>query len=70
MMTESLFLQQFQVLPEGVRKAILAFAEQLLAQPEAPAPPAAPAPRAGFLKGTFQMREDFDAPLEDFAEYM
>jgi len=26
--------------------------------------------KAGFLKGTFQMSEDFDEPLEDFKEYM
>lgn len=28
------------------------------------------APKAGFLKGTFVMSDDFDAPLEDFKEYM
>jgi len=27
-------------------------------------------PKAGFLKGTFQMKADFDEPLEDFKEYM
>lgn len=27
-------------------------------------------PKAGFLKGTFVMGEDFDEPLEDFKEYM
>lgn len=26
--------------------------------------------KAGFLKGTFVMREDFDEPLDDFKEYM
>ncbi|HEV7381125.1 MAG TPA: DUF2281 domain-containing protein [Dyadobacter sp.] len=24
----------------------------------------------GMMKGTFSMQEDFDAPLEDFKEYM
>ena len=27
-------------------------------------------PKAGFMKGTFQMSKDFDAPLEDFNDYM
>lgn len=27
-------------------------------------------PKAGFLKGTFAMSPDFDAPLDDFKEYM
>ncbi len=26
--------------------------------------------KAGFLKGTFTMRDDFDEPLDDFKEYM
>ncbi len=33
------------------------------------APAARPAPKAGCLKG-FWMAPDFDAPLEDFREYM
>ena len=27
-------------------------------------------PKAGFLKGTFKMSDDFDEPLEGFKEYM
>ncbi len=26
--------------------------------------------KAGFLKGTFTMKDDFDEPLDDFKEYM
>ena len=26
--------------------------------------------KAGFLKGTFILADDFDVPLEDFKEYM
>ena len=26
--------------------------------------------KAGFLKGTFVMKDDFDEPLDDFKEYM
>lgn len=27
-------------------------------------------PKAGCMKGTFVLHEDFDEPLEDFSEYM
>ncbi|TAK61816.1 MAG: DUF2281 domain-containing protein [Bacteroidetes bacterium] len=27
-------------------------------------------PKSGCMKGTFTMSDDFDAPLEDFQEYM
>jgi hypothetical protein len=27
-------------------------------------------PQAGCMKGTFIMKDDFDAPLDDFKEYM
>jgi hypothetical protein len=27
-------------------------------------------PKAGCMKGTFVMAEDFDVPLDDFKEYM
>lgn len=27
-------------------------------------------PKAGCMKGTFKMADDFDAPLDDFKEYM
>jgi hypothetical protein len=27
-------------------------------------------PKAGFMKGKIWMADDFDAPLEDFKEYM
>ena len=36
---------------------------------EAPAPGGRPAPKAGCLKG-FWMAPDFDAPLEEFRDYM
>ena len=26
--------------------------------------------KAGFLKGTFEMSDDFDDPIEDFKDYM
>ena len=32
--------------------------------------PTSPKRRAGTAKGTFWMSEDFDAPLEDFKDYM
>lgn len=35
-----------------------------------PIPGTKPRPRFGSAKGLIQMAEDFDAPLEDFNEYM
>lgn len=29
-----------------------------------------PHPKAGCMKGTFKMTDDFDAPLDDFKDYM
>lgn len=35
-----------------------------------PMPHEEPRPRFGSAKGTFWMADDFDAPLEDFKDYM
>lgn len=38
--------------------------------PAAELPPQRRKSRAGFAKGMFEMREDFNDPLEEFEEYM
>lgn len=63
-------------MPESVKQEVLAFFESLLAKHNIPMP-AEPQKtsenvvrKAGFLKGTFVMSDDFDEPLEDFKDYM
>ena len=70
-------------MPEGMKQELLAFFEYLLfkykvqqatdsisGEPGAGEQPPKKAPKAGFLKGTFIMSDDFNAPLEDFKAYM
>ena len=48
----------------GAHRAVLHIEDEAEAAPAKPV-----APKAGCLKG-FRMAPDFDAPLEDFQEYM
>lgn len=70
-------------MPEGMKQELLTFFEYLLFKykiqqatdsvSEEPGPGEKlpkKAPKAGFLKGTFILSEDFNAPLEDFKAYM
>lgn len=55
---------------QAMVEAFIEFLEQksqtgVVATPDDPSPL-----RAGFLKGTFTMKDDFDEPLDDFKEYM
>lgn len=75
-MTEQVFIREFRKMPESVKQEMLAFFERLLNKHNIPMPvePQKPSEnvvrKAGFLKGTFIMSDDFDAPLDDFKEYM
>lgn len=69
-------------LPESLKKQVLDYIEFLLSreskgqpvrelkQPDDQKVPAKKPLKAGFLKGSFVMAADFEAPLEDFNEYM
>ena len=50
-------------------EAFVAFLEQQ-SQTETATAKDPPPLKAGFLKGTFTLQGDLDAPLEDFKEYM
>lgn len=77
-MTEQVFIRQLSHLPESVKTELWAYFEYLLFKYQIPKDtangkkddPQRKTPKAGFLKGTFTMRADFDEPLEDFKEYM
>ncbi len=81
-MTEQLFVRQFGQMPEGMKQEVLSFFEYLLFKYKIPQTSdtingvsgepetlSQKSPKAGFLKGTFILSEDFNEPLEDFKEY-
>jgi hypothetical protein len=62
---------QLSSLPEDVRKQVLDFIEFLMRRKQDDGPLGkrkAPAP--GLAKGMLTVPADFDAPLDDFKEYM
>ena len=69
-------LEQLKKLPESVQQQALRYVEALVAEHLQSEEGAIEMPRkkrqAGTMKGTFvlPLAEDFDAPLDDFQEYM
>jgi Protein of unknown function (DUF2281) len=69
-------LERLQQLPESVKLEALQYLEALVAEHSSDdrdiAAPKQKKRQAGGMKGTFSLplTEEFDAPLEDFAEYM
>lgn len=63
---------QLSSLPEGVRRQVLDLIDSLMRrrQPPEPAQQARKKPFSGLLKGRVRIADDFDAPLDDFKEYM
>jgi hypothetical protein len=85
-MTEQIFIRQFSQMPDGIKQEVLAFFEYLTfkhkllqgmpkvlvdTDPKSFADETQKKTlKAGFLKGTFFLADDFNAPLEDFKDYM
>lgn len=71
-MTEQTLIQEIQTLPENLKQEVLHFVQFLKQKQAAKTEPAKPRKKrqAGSAKGKYVMADDFDAPLEDFAEYM
>lgn len=63
-------LAEFHALPPDKQVEVIDFIGYLKSKVQQSAPQKASRGSYGSLKGTFQMAEDFDEPLEDFAEYM
>lgn len=64
---------QLDSLPEEVRSKVLAFIASLMEQWERKKPPVSdPAKKHvfGIAKGMATISKDFDAPIDDFKEYM
>lgn len=64
---------QLSSLPEDVRKQVLDFIEFLMRQQQGKDPKkkgARKTPVLGLAKGKVSIPDDFDAPLDDFKDYM
>ena len=68
-MSNADFLYKLNSLPEDLRKQVLDYIEALLKRVKDEK-----APRkkriAGLMKGQIHIADDFDAPLDDFKEYL
>ncbi len=62
--------QKFNSLPEKLQEEVTHFVDFLLSQKKSSKKKSKPTPKFGSGKGMFKMAPDFDAPLEDFKEYM
>jgi len=71
-MNEQLITSKIQQLnSEPLKQELLFFLDYLLTkQNTKPSEGMKKIPKFGYAKGTFKMADDFDAPLEDFEEYM
>ena len=71
-MTEQALIREIHTLPESLKLEVLHFVQFLKQKQNFQTEPAKPRQRrkAGSAKGEIFMADDFDAPLEDFAEYM
>ena len=71
-MNEQLIASKIQQLnSEPLKQDLLFFLDYLLTkQNTKPTEASTKTPKFGCAKGTFKMADDFDAPLDDFADYM
>ncbi len=68
-MSSADLLIKINSLPEDVRKQVSDFIEFLLTR-KAQQKPVKKKRIAGLMKGEIHIADDFDAPLDDFKEYM
>lgn len=61
--------QKYQTLPPEKQAEVDDFIEFLTTRQTAPATHQKPAPVFGSAKGLFKMADDFDGPLDEFADY-
>ncbi len=68
-MTDLTLYQKITSLPDSVKKEVDDFIEFVI-QKNKGEKESKNHPKAGFLKGTFKVSDDFDEPLDDFKDYM
>lgn len=70
-MNEQLITSKIQqIQSETLKQELLFFLDYLLAKQFSDAKAVKRIPKFGCAKGAFKMAEDFDAPLDDFKDYM
>jgi hypothetical protein len=71
-MTEQTLIQEINTLPDNLKLEVLHFVQFLKQKQNEKNETDKPRKKrkAGSAKGEIIMADDFDAPLEDFAEYM
>ncbi len=72
MTNEQTLIQEINTLPESLKLEVLHFVQFLKQKQNGAKESDKPRKKrqAGSAKGMFVMADDFDEPLEDFAEYM
>jgi len=65
-MTSLNLYTQFSSLPISIQNELIHYLEFLVEKNI----PKKTHPKAGFMKGSFIMKDDFNEPLDDFKEYM
>ncbi len=68
-MTEQQIINQLREMPESLKKEVLDFIGYLLSK-HASEKGVKKVPQFGSAKGKYTLANDFDAPLEDFKDYM
>ena len=68
-MTEKQIINQLNAMPESLKKEVLDFMGYLLNK-YSPEDKIKKVPQFGSAKGKYTLSDDFDAPLDDFKEYM
>lgn len=69
-MSEQMILAYMERLPDSLKSEVIDFIEFLLAKNKNLINVEKKQPKFGCAKGKYQMSADFDAPLDDFKEYM
>ena len=71
-MTEQTIISELYTLPENLKQEVLHYIQFLKHKQTEQIETVEPRKKrqAGSAKGKFVMADDFEAPLEDFAEYM
>jgi hypothetical protein len=70
MTNEQTLIQEIYTLPENLKHEVLHYVQFLKQKQTEKTETPRKKRKAGSAKGKFIMSDDFDAPLEDFAEYM
>jgi len=71
MLNDQKILEELKKMPQPLKAELLHYMDFLMSKyAQTPAPPERKRPQFGSAKGYYKTNADFDAPLEDFQEYM